>query len=362
MYRQVKSDLKIKEEDDQRILLDGSGRNSGADRKNGIYIYGIIQASGPQAFGKIGIGDNGSDIQAICFKDIAAVGSESPFIVYDTLAKEKIIKDLVTHQFVIEKVMENCTILPVKFGTMVETEDEVVEFLEQGYAVLSDTLRKMSGKIELDVVASWELSKALAAVCHNSREIQEQQENIAKKITVEIEDKVALGKLIDQELKDQKESYRQRILQTFEKESTGVCLHDVVNDEMIFNAAFLLDKQKEEVFNKAVYDLDQQLEGAINFRVVGPLPPYSFATTLFEKIDPYKLEEAKKIFGFNDTMTSRTLRDTYRQLAQKYHPDSSSSGDSQQFHLIHSAYRTLKNFLESGLIRVEVYQWEKDFQ
>ncbi len=28
------------------------------------------------------------------------------------------------------------------------------------------------------------------------------------------------------------------------------------------------------------------------------------------------------------------------------------------FHLIHSAYRTLKNFSENGLVHVEVYQWE----
>ena len=77
--------------------------------KNGIYIYGIIKTSGPQEFGRIGIGDKASEALTIGFKDVAAVVSRSPLMVYDSLAKEKTVKDLVTHQFVIEKVMETFT-------------------------------------------------------------------------------------------------------------------------------------------------------------------------------------------------------------------------------------------------------------
>ncbi len=329
---------------------------------SGIYIYGIIPNGDCQEFGRIGIGDGASEVRTIGFKDLAAVVSSSPLMVYDTLAKEKIVKDLVTHQFVIETVMRSFAIIPVKFGTMVKTEEEALQFLEEGSALLTKELHKMEGKIELDVVVSWELPKILA-VCRNRREIQEKQEEIARKgERVSIEDRVILGKLTGQFLEDQKEKYNQLILQALRQEAADVCLHDLASDEMIFNAAFLLDKKKEEPFHEVICDLNQKLEDTVNFRVVGPLPPYSFSTILLEKINPYELEEAKKIFGFNDEITNGMVRDTYRQLAQKYHPDRSSGGDSQQFHLIHSAYRTLKNFLEGGLIHVEVYQWEKDFQ
>src|SRR5579864_4303633 len=101
--------------------------------KNGIYIYGVIKTGGPQEFGEIGIGNQAARVRIIGFKDVAAVVSESPFVVYNSLAQEKTVKDLVTHQFVIEKVMERFTIIPLKFGTMVETEDEARAFLEPGY-------------------------------------------------------------------------------------------------------------------------------------------------------------------------------------------------------------------------------------
>ena len=197
----------------------------------------------------------------------------------------------------------------------------------------------------------------------NRREIQEKQEEIARKgEKVSIEDRVILGKLTGQFLEDQKEKCNQLILQALRKEAIDVCLHDLANDEMIFNAAFLLDTKKEETFNEVIRDLDQKLEDTVNFRVVGPLPPYSFSTILFDRINPCELEEAKKLFGLDGEMTHSMVRDAYRHLAQKHHPDKSGEEDSQQFHLIHSAYRTLKNFLESGLMHVEVYQWEKDFQ
>jgi Gas vesicle synthesis protein GvpL/GvpF/DnaJ domain len=329
-----------------------------------VYIYGIIKTSGPQEFGEIGIGNEAaSNVRTIGFKDLAAVVSNSPLMAYDSLAKEKVVKDLVTHQFVIEKVMQSFTILPVKFGTMVETEDEVIKFLEKGYVLLSNELGKREGKIELDVVAWWELPKILAAISRRNSQVQELQQKLALKgEKVSIEDKVMLGQCIEQALKAEKASYHQLILQTLQQETEDVCLHDLANDEMIFNAAFLLEKKNDEVFNKAVNSLDQKLENTVNFRVVGPLPPYSFSTIILEKIDQHRVEEAKKTLGLKGEITDKTVRDAYHQLAQKYHPDKSSGEDSINFQRITSAYRTLKNFIENGLLHVEVYQWKKDVQ
>jgi len=330
--------------------------------KNSIYIYGIIKTSEPQHFGEIGIGDNAaSQVLTVGFHDIAAVISYTHPVVYDSLGKEKVIKDLATHQLVIEKVMERFTILPVKFGTMVETENEVIEFLENGFSLLSKNLHQMEGKIELDVVACWELPKVLAAISRQNDQVQEKQQEIAKKGEQDrIEDKIMLGQLIEQALKTEKARYQQVMLQMLKQETVDICLHDLANDEMIFNAAFLLEKNKEESFNQTVQALDQRLENALYFRVVGPLPPYSFSTILFERIDPGRIEEAKKMLGLTGEITDKALHDAYYQLAKVYHPDKKSGAASTEFQRIHNAYKVLKNFLENGLVFTEVYQWKED--
>lgn len=330
--------------------------------RNGIYIYGVIATSSMQDFGVIGIGNKATKVWTIGFKDVAIVVSASPFVVYNSLAQEKTVKDLVTHQFVIEKVMEQFTIIPLKFGTMVKTEEEAITFLEKGYPLLNSELGKMDGNIELDVVATWELPEVLRTVVRDSHLIQNKQKEIALKGTASVEDKVALGQLVEQALQARKADNYALMLQTLKERTIDVCLHDPANDEMICNAAFLLAKKDEESFTELVHALDQKLEYTVKFRVVGPLPLYSFSTILFESIDPHSVEEAKKTFGLHGELTDKIIRDTYRQLAQQCHPDKKNAKDPLDFSLLHAAYRTLMNFVENGLMQIEVYQWKKDFQ
>ncbi|HTK08474.1 MAG TPA: GvpL/GvpF family gas vesicle protein [Ktedonobacteraceae bacterium] len=329
---------------------------------DGIYIYGVIKANSPQEFGEIGIGDNGnSHVRTIGFKDIAAVVSNSPLMVYDSLAKEKVVKDLAVHQLVTEKVMERFAIVPVKFGTMAETSDEVIHYLEEGYALLCHELSQVEGKIELNVAAWWELPKILAVISHQNDEIREKQQNLASKgEQADIYEKVLFGQLIAKALQEEKARYQQLIMQTLAQGMENVCLHHMASDEIIFSAAFLLEKQREGSFHDTVQTLNQTLEDTVNFRVVGPLPPYSFSTILFEKLTPESIEAAKEVLGLTGEVTDKTLRDAYLQLAKKYHPDKNKGEETPEFQQIHTAYTTLKSFVENGPIRVEVYKWQKD--
>jgi len=331
---------------------------------NGIYIYGMIKASEPQMFGEMGIGDKAaSKVLTLGLKEIAAVVSSSPLIAYDSLSKEQVLKDLATHQLVIENVMHHFTIIPVKFGTMVETEDEVITFLEEGYDLLNNELDKAKGKFELDVVVWWDLQKILATLPHHYEQVQAKQQEMAMKgEQASTEDKIILGQLIEQVLKTEKARYQQVILQTLKQETVDICLHDVASEKMVVNAAVLLEKQHEESFDTAIQRLDQRLEKTVNFRVVGPLPLYSFSTIVLEKMDREKIKEAEKTLGLTGEITEQTLREAYHQLAYQSHPDKKSGEDSTEFQLIHDAYSTLKNFLENGLMHVQVYRWKEEAQ
>ncbi len=327
--------------------------------KNGIYVYGVIQTSEPKEFGEIGIGGKASKVFTIAFKDLAAVVSKSPLRVYDSLAKEKAIKDLVTHQLVIEKVMESLAILPVKFGTMVEAKDDVIKLLDTGYFLLRNQLRKIDGKIELYVVASWKLPEAAASLYHQSQRIKRKQAEIGLKgDKATLEDKISLGKLVEQKLKNRQEKTNKIILQTLKKEVVDFCQHDIFKENMVFNTGFLVEKTSEELFNKTLNLLDQKLKGTLNFRLVGPLPPYSFSTILFEKISPMAVDRAKKMLGLNGEITKETVNHAYRQLAQKYHPDKNASQGQLSFDLINSSYKLLKNFIEKGFFNVDIHSWE----
>ena len=52
------------------------------------------------------------------------------------------------------------------------------------------------------------------------------------------------------------------------------------SDMAVLNAAFLVDKSREEAFDRAVEALDRELGRRMVFEYFGPLAPYDFANII----------------------------------------------------------------------------------
>ena len=110
-----------------------------AEVENGIYVYSIIECEEPRTFGKIGIGGHGDDVYTVHYKDLAAVVSRTPLVVYDPTRE-----NVLAHEHVNEVIIEEgFTPVPMSFGTLFKTEKDIVEFLEDTYDALRDVLVKI---------------------------------------------------------------------------------------------------------------------------------------------------------------------------------------------------------------------------
>lgn len=330
--------------------------------ESGIYIYGIIRTDTIQQFGKIGLkNQEPAEVITLGVKNIAAVTSRYSGRDYNAQKKEEIIKDLVVHQAVLEQVMKRFTVLPVKFGTVAETESAVKAFLEDGYTLLSHELSKAEGKIEIDVVARWEMPKVLASLSAHNEQIRNIQQGIAAKgVDAKTEDKMLLGRTVEQALQQEEVRVQRFLLDLLKKEAVDVTVQELENDEMVLNAAFLLERENEDRFYTAIQAGDEALESLINFRIVGPLPLYSFSTVLLEKRDPQRIEEAKKVLGLTGKVTDKALRNAYYQGAKHFHPDSASQDAPHEFSRLREAHQTLKDFLDHGWISIEIRRWQEE--
>jgi hypothetical protein len=47
---------------------------------------------------------------------------------------------------------------------------------------------------------------------------------------------------------------------------------------MIMNAAFLVARSKQELFDQKVHEIGLRYEGKLSFKYTGPWPPYNFVT------------------------------------------------------------------------------------
>jgi len=325
----------------------------------GEYLYAIVKTPRMVARQRPRLlRGEGKGISTVDFRRLSAVVAEAEIKDYSSLAKEETIKELISHQQTIEKIMENFgSVLPVKFGTILKDKEEVRSVLEKRYSFLKEVLRKMEAKIELDLVCFWNEQKAAQLVFQKSKRAQTLQKSLSKKRKVSLEEKIALGKVIAKHLEVQREKMSNQILGALKRMAVENCPHVLADVNMLLNQAFLVEKENEESFNHALNQLDSKLKELVNFRLVGPLPPYSFATVVIEVLDKKEVESAKKLFKLEDEPSKEKIKQAFDKLAFQLHPD--KGGDPLEFSLAAKGYQLLRKYLNQGLVGLYLHKWKE---
>src|SRR5690242_4291510 len=120
---------------------DGAPRAETSGR--GKYVYCIIQSGEALRFGPLGIGTDPADVHTVNYKDIAAVVSDTPMEVHDPTRE-----NVLAHERVNETVMRKFTVIPMSFGTVFKTREDIIELLRSAYEAFHDVLVKMQDKLE----------------------------------------------------------------------------------------------------------------------------------------------------------------------------------------------------------------------
>jgi len=281
------------------------------------YIYGVIQTEKGKNFGPIGFGGR-DEVYTIIYLDLAAVVSDSLPAPLATFPKEEIVRYLFAHQAVIERIMREHTIIPLKFGTTAGSAEEVKGILEKGYPKFKDALEAMEGKVEFDVVAIWNKDSVF-------KDISQEEEIIRFKQSLgpqpSAEDRVKLGRMVEGFLSKKKELLAPEIIAALAEVSEDFRLHDTLDATMIINTAFLIQKAGQEAFDQRLDEIDRTYDGRLNFRQVGPLPPYSFGTVEVKKADLEEIVRASKILGLSQEATLSQIKEAYWNLSSECHPD-----------------------------------------
>ncbi|KPJ65938.1 MAG: hypothetical protein AMJ45_04400 [Syntrophobacter sp. DG_60] len=310
-------------------------------------VYSIIKTNDQKSFSPIGI--NGEKVYTIVHQDIAAVVSNSSPLSFTS--KELILRNLASYHVVIEQIMKSYTTVPMKFGTMVKDEGEVKKILKGAYPQIKDVLKAMEGKIELDVAVLWSDMDSTLKEVGQEEKIKRFKEEIEKKKLSKEEfqqEKIKLGKMVKALLDKKKDKCGAEIVNVLKSESEAFCHHDLMDESMIMNTAFLIYKAREEAFTSKVSQLDKRYEGELNFRIVGPLPPYSFSTLEVRRAKFEEIDQAKKILELGEEASISEIKEAYRRLTRRFHPDKSTDPEAQKrFEEINKAHKVLIDYCQS---------------
>ena len=315
------------------------------------YVYGVISSEEAMSFGPIGIGDRGDEVYTVPYKDLLAAVSDCAYVDYAAVKdtdKEKVVRDLAAHQRVIEEVMDGSTILPAKFGTMVKDEGEVEAILRRGYFTLKEALATAQNKVEVEVVATWDLDSVMQDISRE-RPIAKLRADIQRKGSRlrTVADRIEIGKMVYESLARRRQNYQEEILGALAGLALRLRKNVLLDDSFVLNVAFLVDKDRQEQFDGKVREVDDGLGGALNFRVIGPLPAYSFSTIEVRPFTHEEIQEAKGLLGLDEEEgTLGGIRAVYYRLAQEYHPDLKPADREaeERFARIVGAYELLTSY------------------
>ena len=243
----------------------------------GEYLYCIIRCSEPRQFTNRGIGERGDVVHTLHFMTLAAVVSESPVIEYDSSRR-----NMMAHTVVLEEVMREFTVLPVRFGTVAPRSKAVEEqVLKRRYGELNGLIEEMEGRVELGLKAIWYEEVIFRDIVEENQAIRRLRDSLTGRTAEETYyDRIRLGEMVEAEMDKKRDEEAERILQRLRPLVYKTRANKVITDRMVLNAAFLVDKDHEAEFDQTVQQLDAELGKRLMFKYVGPVPPYNFVNVV----------------------------------------------------------------------------------
>jgi DnaJ-domain-containing protein 1 len=240
---------------------------------------------------------------------------------FGAMPKQEVIRSLLAHQMVVEHVMREHTVLPVKFATVLASSEEVRQLLAQGHRQFVEALTWIQDKVEVEVAATWDMAQVLQEIS-NEEDIVRAREAVANKTGQQILEKcIYLGQMVKASMDRRRDGYRERMISFLKPAAFDVQANALVSDEMVMNVAFLIERARQEEFDGRVKQLNDLFHDQIGLRIIGPLPPYSFATVEIARPNPEKIEEARQLLNLNGVVAESEVRKAYRRLAAETHPD-----------------------------------------
>jgi len=314
------------------------------------YVYGITLTS-DLSLDIAGVGDGDDMVYVVAQDGLSALVSATSRADFRGMGRQEAVGYLVAHQQVVERVMQQVTVLPVKFGTVLPNEMAVRRLLEQGGPIFQRMLVEMAGRVQMEVVVTWDLAAVFREISEEPAVVQ-LKARAASPIPEEmLAQRVAVGQLVKSLLDQRRQALLGYLLHHLKDAVLDVVANPLMDDSMVLNVALLVEGTARAKLDERLADLDEQMRGSLHFRCVGPLPPYSFATVEIQMPGFVDIDAARKSLSLGETTSSDALKSAYYRLASQFHPDVNPHPEAKhRMEELAQAYQLLTSFAASQVV------------
>jgi Gas vesicle synthesis protein GvpL/GvpF/Lsr2 len=242
-------------------------------QQKGIYVYGILPADIEVAVGIPGVGEHPGLLRDVRFDGLAALISE-----VDSSARLGSPDDLRAHQEILDATAAEVPVVPLRFGTILPSEDAVAEdLLAARRDEFTAALDELDGRIEFQVKGRYVKDAVVGEVLSQNKQaaglreaIQGNDPDAARKARIE------LGQLLNQAVKARREEDTRALRQAMERLCVASVAREPAHELDAVHVAFLVAVDQEPEVERVIEDLAHEWEGRIDVQLLGPMAAYDF--------------------------------------------------------------------------------------
>jgi hypothetical protein len=234
------------------------------------YIYGIVEETAPEPAGS---GIAGGRLGLISGRGASALVSE---VSDDELAAGR--EEVLIHSRVLEEAMAKSTVLPMRFGVVMDGPAEVRErLLEPHAAELRAHLDRLDGKVEVNIRVVYEQDVLMAEVVREDREIARLRDSLrGQPEDATYYGRIRLGELVAAAVERKRESDAADLIDQLVTHALEYTVAEPAHERIVLTASFLVERTRLDKFDAAVDRAAEGQAGRMRFKYTGPLPPHSF--------------------------------------------------------------------------------------
>lgn len=238
--------------------------------KSGRYLYAVTAGFNQQAYDSIGI--EGSLVYAISHGNISAVVSDVP---NDKIRPER--RKLAAHQEVLRRLMETATPLPMSFGIIADSAAAVKNILESNRQSFLEQLRRVEGKVEMGLRATWDVPNIFEYFVMTHAELKVLRDRFfGTHREPTQEQKIELGRTFDRLLKEDREEYAEQVSEILSRHCFEIKENKCTRESEVMNLACLVGREVLPRFEEAIFEAANRFDDSFAFDYNGPWAPHNF--------------------------------------------------------------------------------------
>ncbi|MGL5114993.1 MAG: GvpL/GvpF family gas vesicle protein [Beijerinckiaceae bacterium] len=250
-----------------------------------LYVYAILRAGASVPAAMPAVAAPGGSARLISFGPLSALVSsiEEPEIMTAR-------RHMMAHTKMIEAAMAEQTLLPMRFGVIVDDEAAIARVLEPKQADLLAMLAELDGRIEAGVRASWNeatLYREIVAV----RPDLARRADALKQMNPQgaYYDRIDLGRDVDSAMAVKRFEENKALVERLKPFAVRHVQLKESDDMNVMNVALLIERHREAELIAAIEAIDSTESERLRIKVVTPAPVYNFVKLRLEFAAPSDL-------------------------------------------------------------------------